>query len=70
MALAYLLCVAVSIVTLLITLLRRHPAPTPAPVSPTPAAARTSLPETSDAEVLAILTAVADLAAARLTPAA
>lgn len=68
MALVYLLCVAASIATLLIAL-RRRPAPKPTPVSPTPATAKASLSDT-DAEVLAILSAVADLAAARLTPAA
>ncbi|MFZ3599864.1 hypothetical protein [Streptomyces sp. BH104] len=69
MALAYLLCVAASITILLIAL-RKHPTPKPTPTPVIPAPARASLPETSDAEVLAILTAVADLAAARLTPAA
>lgn len=66
MALAYLACVAGSVLVLAVVLLRRHPAPTlpPAPV-PAPAA----LPVGAEAEVRVILAAAAQLAA-RLAPAA
>jgi len=59
MALAYLLCLAGSLVTLTVILFRRHPAPVAPPSAPVPA----TLPATAEAEVRLILAAATQLAA-------
>jgi len=68
MALAYLLCLAGSLVALAV-LLRRHPAPAPTVPPQAPAPAPAALPTTAEAEVRTILAAAAQLAT-RLRPAA
>ncbi|MGO4417246.1 hypothetical protein AB4Z54_00320 [Streptomyces sp. MCAF7] len=59
MALAYLLCLAGSVLVLAVVLLRPRPAPTPPP-APVPAPA--ALPSGAEAEVRRILAAAAQLA--------
>lgn len=67
MALAYLLCLAGSLLALAV-LLRRRPAPTTTPPK-APAPAPAALPANADTEIRAILVAAAQLAA-RMQPAA
>ena len=66
MALAYLLCLAGSLLALVV-LLRRRPAPTTPPKAPAPAPA--ALPANADTEIRAILVAAAQLASRMQTAA-
>ena len=61
MTAAYLLCVAGSVLSLAVLLLRRHP--TPAPTPPQPPAVPAVLPAGAAGEVRVILAAAAQLAA-------